>query len=224
MSGTTPSPAGPTTHYELFGSLRDARIAYLVTGAVALVLHGVPRLTPDIDLVVGPDPVNVAGLERLLALWGYGEAEPAARTVEGTAVRRFRHPQSALGEIAAVLPEAAAWAGLRARAGAVSLVDLSIPLIDAGDLSALKERDGTEEGREDAAALGVLAAVRAGGQHDDADTRREQIRKFSRWSVAARLDWLLAAARLAKGMSPEAKPMTRGLTRRHGWNGRRDGR
>lgn len=221
MNAPLPSLAGPSTHYELFAGLRDERVTYLATGATALVLHGVPRLTPDVDLAVDPDPENVARLVRLLSCWGYGEPEPAARTVEGTAVRRFRHPESALGEIDAVLPEAAAWAGLRDRAGAVSLVDLSIPLVGAGDLGALKELAGTEAGREDAAALGVLAAVHAGGRHDDADTRREQIRKFSRWSVAARLDWLLAAARLARGMSPEAKPMTRGLTRRRGWYGRR---
>lgn len=220
MSGTAPSPAGPTTHYELFGSLRDAGVAYLVTGTVALVLHGVPRLAPDIELIVGPDAGNVARLERLLASWGYGEAEPAGRTAEiGPALRRFRHPQSALGQIDVVSPAASAFALLLSRAASAALVDLGIPFVGADDLIALRLQAGSDAGREDAAGLAALAAIRAGEQGGETDTRREQIRKFSRWSVAARLDWLLAAARLAKGLSPEAKP--RGLPRRHGWGGRR---
>jgi hypothetical protein len=88
-------------------------------------------------------------------------------------------------------------------------------------IQALKERGGSATDLEDAAGLRVLASIRSGETGSDTDTRREQIRKFSRWSVAARLDWLLAAARLALGLSPEARPMTRGLVRRH-W--RRDGR
>ncbi len=36
---------GPGTHYELFAGLRSAGVSYLVTGATALTLHGVPRLT-----------------------------------------------------------------------------------------------------------------------------------------------------------------------------------
>lgn len=220
MSGTAPSPAGPTTHYELFESLRDANVAYLVTGAVALVLHGVPRLTPDVDLAVGPDPGNVAQLERLLCSWGYAETGPAVPPSGGAPLRRFRNPRSALGEIDVVRPAPAEFARLLSRAASASLVDLGIPFVGAEDLIALKLRAGADADREDAAGLEALAAIRAGGQGDEADTRREQIRKFSRWSVAARLDWLLAAARLAKGLSPEAKP--RGLPRRHGWGGRRD--
>ena len=97
---------------------------------------------------------------------------------------------------------------MRAGAALVSLVDVEIPLLGAADLGALKQNAGSAAGREDATGLALLAAIRAGEAGNDADTRREQIRKFSRWSVAARLDWLLAAARLAKGLSPEAKPMT----------------
>lgn len=222
MSGPSPSPVGPSTHYEFFARLRGARVGFLLTGATALVLHGVPRLTPDIDLAVDPDPENVARLERLLASWGYGEAGgSAAPSATGTRVRRFCHPLSALGAVDVVLPGTASFAHLRGRAAVVSLVDIEIPYVGATDLRALKEDSGSDADRADAVALEVLAAIRAGEQGEKEDTRREQIRKFSRWSVAARLDWLLAAARLAKGLAPEARPMTRGLTRRRGWYGRR---
>ena len=211
--------AGPATHYELFAELRGAGVGFLVTGATALVLHGVPRMTPDVDLAIDPDLANVARLERLLASWGYGEASPMAAELDGAAIRRFRHPLSALGEIDAVLPAAAEFVRLRDGSATVTLVDLDIPIVGADDLRARKERSGGSADREDAASLRLLASLRAGETGNETDTRREQIRKFSRWSVAARLDWLLAAARLARGMSPEARPMTRGLTRRRGWFG-----
>ena len=211
---------GPGTHYELFAGLGGAGVEYLVTGATALVLHGVPRLTPDVDLVVDPDPANVARLERLLAGWGYGETGTTARTTAGAAARRFRHPRSALSEIDVLLPGAGEFARLRAGSAAANLVDVAIPLVGVADLRAHKLAAGTDAGREDAEGLEILTALRTGDSTGGDETRREQIRKFSRWSVAARLDWLLAVARLEKGMSPESRPLTRGLVRRRGWYGR----
>ena len=213
--------AGPATHYELFAGLRDSGVAYLVTGATALVLHGVPRLTPDVDLAVDPAPANLKRLEQRLAMWGYGEAVAAAPAGAVADVRRFRNPSATLDEIDIVLPSPEEFARLQAGANLVTLVDVGIPIIGAADLQALKGGSGAKTDREDAGGLAVRAAIRAGDTGSDADTRREQIRKFSRWSVAARLDWLLAAARLAKGLSPEAKPMTRGLVRRRPWTQRR---
>jgi hypothetical protein len=217
-----PSPAGPATHYELFAGLSAAAVVYLLTGATALTLHGVPRLTPDVDLAVDPDPTNLEHLELLLAAWGYREAAPALAAAPDAVVRRFRHPQAALGEIDLVLPTSENFSREQAGSIVVTLVDVGIPLVGATDLRALKLKSGSVADLGDATGLGLLASIQAGEEGSAEDTRREQVRKFSRWSVAARLDWLLAAARLAKGLSPEAKPMTRGLVRRHGWY--RDGR
>ena len=221
MPSSSPG-AGPGSHYELFAGLRAAGVSYLVTGATALTLHGVPRLTPDIDLAVDPDPANVARLEHVLAAWGYGETAPSAATGGGPTVHRFRHPLSALGEIDVVLPSPGEFARLHAGMVTVALVDVDIPLVGADDLRASRMAVG-DAGREDAEGLEILAAAHAGAAGTATDTRHEQIRKFSRWSVAARCDWLLAVARLSKGMSPEAKPLTRGLVRRRGWYGRRHG-
>ena len=216
-----PGTDGPLTHYELFAGLRAAGVAYLVTGATALALHGVPRLTPDVDLVVDPDPANRERLERLLAAWGYAAEGAATSATAGATLARYRHPRSALGEIDIVSPPPGVFTRLQSGSTVVEQVDVGIPLVGAADLRALREAAGNDSGLADAAALDVLASIRAGGEGSAADTRREQIRKFSRWSVAARLDWLLSAARLSKGLSPEAKPMTRGLVRRNPWTRRR---
>jgi len=212
-----PTGSGPANHYELFAGLCDAGVAFLVTGATALTLHGVPRLTPDIDLAVDADLANIKRLERLLAAWGYTEPTPPAASIRGVVVRRFRHPQSALDAIDVVPVSADAFARLQSGAAVTTLVDVGIPVVGVADLQAIKEGSGGASDREDVNGLAVLLSIHAGEAGSEADTRREQIRKFSRWSIAARLDWLLATARLARGLSPEARPMTRGLIRRRGW-------
>lgn len=221
MSASDPG-AGPATHYELFAGLRDAGVDWLLGGAVALVLHGVPRLLPQVELVVDTDPANLERLARRIAAWGYGEAGAPQIGVDGAPVRRFLHPLAALAPLDVVRPAAGDYARLRAGAATAALVDLEIPHLGAGDLRARLERSGATADREDAASLRLAVALRADAEcGTDDETRREQIRKFSRWSVAARLDWLLAGARLGRGLAPEARPMTRGLVRRRGWAGGR---
>jgi hypothetical protein len=48
----------------LVGALDAAAVPYMLTGSLASSLHGTPRSTQDIDIVIAPDE---AGLERLLA-------------------------------------------------------------------------------------------------------------------------------------------------------------
>lgn len=59
--------AGPLS--EIFRALDDADVRYLVVGGVAVVLHGHPRFTADLDLVVDLTPTNasaaIATLQRL---------------------------------------------------------------------------------------------------------------------------------------------------------------
>lgn len=49
---------------ELFGALEAARVAYAVVGGVAVNLHGVPRMTYDVDLA------DLVHLERLAGARG----------------------------------------------------------------------------------------------------------------------------------------------------------
>lgn len=58
-------PSGHTvgvakTDFErIFETLSRARVRYLVAGGVAVVLHGHPRFTADLDLILALDPPNV---------------------------------------------------------------------------------------------------------------------------------------------------------------------
>jgi hypothetical protein len=199
----------PETYHEIFRGLRDAQVAYLLTGATALTLHGVPRISYDVDLLVEPSAANLERALRLLAGWGYAEragADGAAPGAPGgSAVRRFAHPASPIGEIDLVPSAASAWAGLAARAAAFTLVDVPIPAVSREDLLALKEASARPQDREDAASLRVLAAVERGEEGDPADARRDQIVKFRRWHAENRCEWLLAANQLHRGLPPDAQ-------------------
>ena len=49
---------------------RDARVRFLVVGAYAMVLHGRPRTTGDLDLWVEPTPENAARVFQALGRFG----------------------------------------------------------------------------------------------------------------------------------------------------------
>ena len=61
----------------LAADLKEHRIDYMVIGAVALLAHGYPRFTEDIDIVLTPD--GLAAFHRELIGLGYAPAFSGAR-------------------------------------------------------------------------------------------------------------------------------------------------
>jgi hypothetical protein len=60
----------------IFDALATASVRYIVVGGVAVVLHGYPRLTADLDLVVALQPANVQAALSALAALGYRPRAP----------------------------------------------------------------------------------------------------------------------------------------------------
>lgn len=58
----------------VFGSLKSHEVKYVVIGGVAAVLHGVPRATFDVDLLIDPTPANARKLLDALLDAGLGTA------------------------------------------------------------------------------------------------------------------------------------------------------
>ena len=63
-------------YIEVFEALYKAKIKYLVVGGTAVNLHGVPRLTYDIDLIISTDRENVISLNKTLKSLGYVPLHP----------------------------------------------------------------------------------------------------------------------------------------------------
>lgn len=73
---------------EVLRALAQHEVRYLVLGGMAVNLHGVPRMTGDLDLTVDPDPENIkalltafneVGLKPAAPVNPQGLADPEAR-------------------------------------------------------------------------------------------------------------------------------------------------
>lgn len=51
-----------TRHRELFASLRSHDVRYVILGGFAVVLHGIPRMTFDLDILIEPSHENARRL------------------------------------------------------------------------------------------------------------------------------------------------------------------
>ena len=86
--------ADPLPSLDLFGetrrlleALERRRIEYAIVGAVALAIHGVPRATTDIDLLIRPEALKTA-TEEARRLGFTLEAQPM-RFSDGMELRRL---------------------------------------------------------------------------------------------------------------------------------------
>ena len=58
-------------YFEVFNAFYQEKVQYLVVGGLAVNLHGVPRITYDIDIIISTDRDNVLKLNRTLKNLGY---------------------------------------------------------------------------------------------------------------------------------------------------------
>jgi len=73
---------------DIFHALNEAGVKYLVVGGVAAILHGVNRLTWDVDLAVQLTTSNLGRLAAALARMGFEKRVPVP--VQGLANARTR--------------------------------------------------------------------------------------------------------------------------------------
>lgn len=153
----------------IFAALGASGARYLVVGGVAVVLHGHPRFTADLDLVLALDAGNLARALPALEALGYRPRAPVSLAVFADPAQRRRwidekamtvfslwSPQLPATEIdlfaAEPIPfEAAYRRALRADLGATSVTVASL-----ADLIALKRGAGRPQDLEDVAALEAI--------------------------------------------------------------------
>ena len=59
----------------VFGCLNSHDVRYIVIGGMAAILHGVPRATFDVDILIETTPANASSLLAALREAGFGTAE-----------------------------------------------------------------------------------------------------------------------------------------------------
>jgi len=169
--------AASESDFELvFAALTKRKVRYLVVGGVAVVLHGVPRFTADIDIVLALEAANVAAALEALAELAYQPhapvplqafSDPSLRRgwiqEKGLVVFSLWSPDHPATEIDLFIEEPFPFDEVFARATRVDLGESHIAVASIADLIELKRRADRPRDREDIERLKALAEAKQRG-------------------------------------------------------------
>lgn len=157
-------------YYEdVFLKLNDSKVRYVVVGGVALVLHGVVRLTVDLDLMVEMTQDNLKKFISAVKELGYKPKppvnaeefiDPAKRKKwkdeKGMQVFSFYHPQMKNRFIDVFVNEPINYSEVERDKKIMTAKGIRIPVISRGHLKRLKSISGRPQDLADIEALDEL--------------------------------------------------------------------
>jgi hypothetical protein len=151
---------------EIFKLLNKKRVDYIVVGGVALALHGVVRLTADLDLMIHLDEKNIAKFIDVMGELGYKPRIPVRMEELKDADKRkwwlkeknmkvfsFYHSQQAISLVDIFIYEPIDYEKARRNLIRIKAGNLSIPVASMNDLIKLKKISGREQDLADIEAL-----------------------------------------------------------------------
>ena len=168
----------PTDLERIFAALEASRARYLVVGGVAVVLHGHPRFTADLDLVISLDRSNLSRALRALEGLGYRPRAPVALAEfldpdvrrawieeKGMTVLALWSPELPATEVDVFASEPFAFEAAYGRALRADLGTTAVPVASLADLIDLKRRAGRPQDLEDVRALeAIVRELEEGGR------------------------------------------------------------
>jgi hypothetical protein len=153
----------------IFQKLNELKIDYLVVGGLAVNLHGVPRMTYDIDLMIHLSSENVRKLVDTLKEWGYRPKIPADPMDLGNEDKRnswiqekemkalnFYSESLPIGEIDLVISSPVPYDDLKKRAVEIEVGGEKIPVISIHDLITVKVNAGRKQDLSDVEHLKMI--------------------------------------------------------------------
>jgi hypothetical protein len=152
----------PTDFIGLFAVLAGARVRFVVIGGLALLLHGIDRLTADVDLVIDLAPEPASDAVRALTTAGYrplAPVDPLAladaeqrrqwRTTHNMQVFSFWDSTASRPTVDVLLDPVVPFDELWADAAMVSIGSYSIRIASIAHLIRMKEAAGRPQDRPD---------------------------------------------------------------------------
>jgi hypothetical protein len=137
-------------------------IRYVVVGGVAVNMHGVPRMTYDLDLIVDMEDGNLRRLMAILRDWGFRPKVPvdimdiadAGKRTEWIADKHMKafnlvNEKWALSEIDIIIDSPVDWATASANSLQVDVSGVRIPIASIGDLVLMKRAAGRPQDEAD---------------------------------------------------------------------------
>ena len=159
---------------DVFRELDSRSIRYVVVGGVALVLHGVVRLTVDLDLMVQLERANLVAFVEAMEALGYRPRVPVPardfvepenrerwRTEKGMTVFSFFHPTGQGKLVDVFVDEPIPFQEVDQSKTMVKAADFSIPVVSIPHLKRLKTIAGRPQDLADIEA--IEAIERMGG-------------------------------------------------------------
>ena len=147
---------------ELLRALSAARIQYCIVGGVAVNLHGIPRMTYDLDIVVALDAATLRAVDALLDDFGLAprhgirlveladaETRNRARAERNLIAVSYGDPSDPLREVDVLVAPPIDPSQLIARATNLDLGGISVKVVSLDDLIALKRAGGREHDLSD---------------------------------------------------------------------------
>ncbi len=160
---------------EFFQALHLQKVEYVVVGGLALVMHGIVRLTADIDLVVSLEKENLLRFLEVIETLGFRPRMPVnAKDVidENTRKRWFREkgmkvlsfykPEAPLAIVDMFIYEPIKVKQMLQRAELMEFEGVPIYVASVEDMIKLKEQSGRKQDEEDLKALRSLLDEKKG--------------------------------------------------------------
>lgn len=146
------------TFEKVFRALNKARVKYLVVGGVAVNLHGYPRFTGDLDILLFLEEKNLARMDKVMRELGYVERLPVSimelkdeKQVKkwikekGMTAFAFLPPKDTLLQIDVLSGESLKFEKANAKRVVKKISGVSIPVVCIGDLIRMKREAGRDK-------------------------------------------------------------------------------
>jgi hypothetical protein len=138
---------------EFFASLIDAHVEFVLVGGYALALHGAPRYTGDLDILVRPTRENADRLIHAIGAFGFPTDALAADTIIAeTCLIQLGVPPVQLHVMSAI--SGVSWDDVWAGHDTATLSQMPIPFIGRTEFVANKRASGRPKDLADLDALG----------------------------------------------------------------------
>jgi hypothetical protein len=154
-------------YLKLLRAFEAGQVRYAVAGGFAVVLHGVPRMTFDLDIVVDDVDDNMKRLVAVLQQEGFRPRLPVPlRDLENATLRRswieernliaftLMHSTRVMEELDVILAPPFSWAEISDSLVWRSIDGVQVPVVGRALLRRMKLATGREKDRSDAELLG----------------------------------------------------------------------
>lgn len=146
----------------IFSELNKCGISYVVVGGIAVNLHGIPRMTYDVDLLLDLSDKNLNKFLKLVREWGFkprvpvgimelAQKEKREDWIKNKNMKAFCliNPDWAISEIDIIIDSPVDYAKAAENAKYITLKNISVPVVAVKDLIKMKKNTGRKQDAAD---------------------------------------------------------------------------